>query len=200
MNARTALTLALLLSLTTLAGCIGEDTGDANAPTPTGPEEEDGRSGTPNASLPSFLPLVRIDNPEQSTEADVACAMGGGPKLPRLTDGYVAHDTTHLSLMLSTPPTSVGYLQVGYAIDADGGGHERDVEGEITWLDPVTPGETANRTVHVTPDLAEASAGDERWDFYARYTTPESQEHICYTGGKVGENRIHIDAVRGGPG
>lgn len=197
MHVRAILLLTLLLALTATAGCIGEDPG--NATTPIGDETTDraDQAEASTRSLPVYLPLVRLDNPPEATELDVVCTFGGGPELPRTNEGYVAGGTTDLHVMLANPATSAGYLQVGYALDVDGD-HETDAEEPITWLDPVAPGETANRTIEVTGDRIETSPGDDRWSFYKRYTTPEAQEEACYTGAKVGPDSIHIDAVRGG--
>lgn len=199
MRTRTTLALALLLGLTTMAGCIGEDTtepGELPAPTSGSSATEAEQGEGSEASLPTYIPLIRIDHPPEAFEADVACTFGGGPQLPRKAAGYVANGTTHLAVMLTNPQTSAGHLQVGYALDAKGD-DETDAADAITWLDPVAPGETANRSVEAGPDLIETSSDDRRWDFYKRYTTPEAQEETCYTGIKVGSDRVHIDAVRG---
>jgi hypothetical protein len=187
--------LALLALAVLAAGCLGVGGGDESLGTAedTPSEEPDDANETSDTVTGEHrVPLVRVEAGEVSFEADVACALGGGPRLPREAS-TVPNGTDRIEVHVETPPTYT-HIQIGHLFAEDAPEYaDREASERITWLDPVAPGEAANRTVPVTEDTWEP-ANEGSWAFYLRLAPP-SPVDPCYTGAGVGAKVVHVDAV-----
>jgi hypothetical protein len=155
--------LALLALAVLAAGCLGVGGGDESLGT-----AEDAPSEEP-------------DDANETSDT-----VTGEHRVPLVR---VENDEVHVE----TPPTYT-HIQIGHLFAEDTPEYaDREASERITWLDPVAPGEAANRTVPVTEGTWEP-ANEGSWAFYLRLAPP-SPVDPCYTGAGVGAKVVHVDAV-----
>jgi len=181
----------LLATLVAVTGCVGSST----SPDETGAADEQAAAAALDldALWAGNDRVAIVDLHANLIYAfDVLCSSGGGPQLER-TGAEVLLGASVLAIELHADPTVLPSFQVGYVLDRNAGYGETQ-QDNITWLDPVAPGETMTFEVGVPSNGIEQPGAEPIWAFYHRLT-PDGE--TCYTGFATGRWDVVIEAVRG---